>query len=117
MLTKEQVLAADDATLNHWAAVYVMGWEYVDNQSGNAYHRRPDPPIHPSDYDPATDRDRAMDLVDYLRTKNWWCVINVRATEYKVNFGNSPYATSSHTDPSLPRAITIAALLAVASDA
>jgi hypothetical protein len=121
MNNREAILAASDERLNQWAAEKVMGWHkgmVLASWGNNAWADKEGIITYPfaSKFCPLTDIAQAMALLP-LAGANW----SIEGDKYESNFrcsiktNGNPSRWVSHAGGSLPRAITIAALLAVAA--
>lgn len=118
-MNKDEILAATDEQLNQWATEKVMGYQFDRtkglfwNGGGDWFHA----------HKPVTRTAQAMGLLEHLReTRGGWWHSASPHTDYPyfhvVIFADGkgdipPQAIASKSDKSLPRAITMACLLAV----
>jgi hypothetical protein len=119
--TRAQILAADDRTLDAWAAEYVMGKEITTNRLGykwiligTTFHRVPD-------Y--SHSHDHAHELVENVIKRGLWRQLisgiqSLNALSWPEDFDiNNPddtyYSVGLDCLTAAPRQITQAALLAV----
>ena len=107
-----------DSDLTRLAATAVMGW-IVENSRGGQYYNDPSSDInHPwvRDWSPLTDWRAAGEIVDEMRADGWHCLtMAVSGGENLCDYYRRADDKRKTNDPreTMPRAITIAALLAL----
>ena len=127
MLSKEEVLGADDGRLNELCATKVMGWVlHQRNLRGLAHYRQTEGAFveMQCNYHPTTDIAQAVELLDYLtergKSTGWSISRHTRIKTCTISW--YPIGADreidnwnhlQHADLVLTKAIVLCALLAV----